>query len=200
MPIEIRMDGKELPAGSDRALESYYVQAPRVGYLPLLIPDIKRHLAELVLDDSGAKFLKEEDWWFEAEGGVLMKWSAPPAHAGGSPLTMAQALALRLAVRPLLDLRLARRRVLVLTRRELPALPPHAAPRSPARRQAASRPKHRRVQAGLHGPAQRSRLPALGQHEARYRPAQTRARRSLGRRARPYVPSLPVSSAKTMIV
>ncbi|KZV98862.1 hypothetical protein EXIGLDRAFT_700082 [Exidia glandulosa HHB12029] len=77
VPIEIRIDGKELPAGSDRALESYYVQAPRVGYLPLLIPDIKRHLAELVLDDSGVRFLKEEDWWFEAEGGVLMKWHWP---------------------------------------------------------------------------------------------------------------------------
>ena len=29
-----------------------------------------------VLDEQGAKFLKEEDWWFEAEGGVLMKWCA----------------------------------------------------------------------------------------------------------------------------
>ncbi|EJD40914.1 autophagy protein 5 [Auricularia subglabra TFB-10046 SS5] len=77
VPLEIRIDPKELPAGSDRGLESYYVQAPRVSYLPLLIPDIKRHLAELVLDDQGAKFLKEEDWWFEAEGGVLMKWHWP---------------------------------------------------------------------------------------------------------------------------
>jgi len=54
-----------------------YEQAPRVSYLPLLIPDIKRHLAELVLDTDGTKFLKEEDWWFEAEGGVLMKWHWP---------------------------------------------------------------------------------------------------------------------------
>lgn len=48
-----------------------------MSYLPLLIPDIKRHLAELVLDENGSQFLKEDDWWFEAEGGVLMKWHWP---------------------------------------------------------------------------------------------------------------------------
>ena len=75
VPLEIRIDPKELPAGSDRGLDSFYVQAPRVSYLPLLVPDIKKHLAELVLDDNGTTFLKDEDWWFEADGGLLMKWS-----------------------------------------------------------------------------------------------------------------------------
>lgn len=96
MPIEIRLDSKELPANSDRSLECYYVriettspfpsrlyslvyfrgpqiQAPRISYLPLLLPDIKRHLVEIVLDD--ASVVKDEEWWFEESGtGTIMKW------------------------------------------------------------------------------------------------------------------------------
>ena len=49
------------------------IQAPRISYLPLLLPDIKRHLAEIVLDDAAT--IKEEDWWFEESGtGNVMKW------------------------------------------------------------------------------------------------------------------------------
>jgi autophagy-related protein 5 len=74
VPIEIRVDPKELPANSDRGLECYYIQAPRVSYLPLLVPEIKRFLTDVVFDDAGGKMLKEEDWWFEAEDGGLLKW------------------------------------------------------------------------------------------------------------------------------
>src|ERR1700742_316400 len=42
VPLEIRVDPKELPANSDRGLECYYIQAPRVSYLPLLMPEIRR--------------------------------------------------------------------------------------------------------------------------------------------------------------
>jgi hypothetical protein len=28
------------------------------------------------LDEEGAKILKEEDWWFEAEDGSPLKWCA----------------------------------------------------------------------------------------------------------------------------
>lgn len=93
MPIEVRLDSKELPANSDRSLECYYVrispcssfncarvdllrvqiQAPRISYLPLLLPDIKRHLVEIVLDDVSV--VNEQDWWFEESGtGTIMKW------------------------------------------------------------------------------------------------------------------------------
>jgi autophagy-related protein 5 len=74
IPVEIRVDPKELPANSDRGLECYYIQAPRVSYLPLLVPEIKRFLTDVVFDDVGARALKEEDWWFEAEDGGLLKW------------------------------------------------------------------------------------------------------------------------------
>jgi autophagy-related protein 5 len=74
IPVEIRVDPKELPANSDRGLECYYIQAPRVSYLPLLVPELKRFLMDVVFDDVGGKALKEEDWWFEAEDGGLLKW------------------------------------------------------------------------------------------------------------------------------
>ncbi|KAF8335476.1 autophagy protein 5 [Cantharellus anzutake] len=76
VPLEIKIDLKDLPANSDRSLEYYYVQAPRISYLPLLIPDVRKYLAELVLDDSTQ--IKEEDWWFEeTSSGALMKWHWP---------------------------------------------------------------------------------------------------------------------------
>lgn len=77
MPLEIRVDPNELPANSDRGLECYYMQAPRVSYLPLIVPEIKRFLMDVVFDEAAAKVLKEEDWWFESDGGILLKWSVP---------------------------------------------------------------------------------------------------------------------------
>jgi len=76
VPLEIRVDSKELPANSNRGLECYFIQAARVSYLPLLVPDIKKFLVDVVLDEEGAKILKEEDWWFEAEDGNPLKWYA----------------------------------------------------------------------------------------------------------------------------
>ena len=74
VPLEIRVDPKELPANSDRGLECYYIQAPRVSYLPLLMPEIRRFLMDIVFDEAAGKLLKEEDWWFESEEGTLLKW------------------------------------------------------------------------------------------------------------------------------
>ena len=74
VPLEIHIDSKELPANSDRGLESYYIQASRISYLQLLIPEIKKFLADLVFDEVAAKAVKEDDWWFENDEGSLMKW------------------------------------------------------------------------------------------------------------------------------
>jgi len=51
------------------------MQAPRVSYLPLLMPEIKKFLMDVVFDEAAAAVLKEEDWWFEGEEGTLLKWS-----------------------------------------------------------------------------------------------------------------------------
>jgi autophagy-related protein 5 len=74
VPLEIKVDSKELPANSDRGLECYYVQAPRVSYLPLLMPEIRRFFMDLVFDEVAAKELRDEDWWFETDTGILLKW------------------------------------------------------------------------------------------------------------------------------
>ena len=85
VPFEIRVDPKELPANSDRGLECYYIQAPRVSYLPLLLPEIRRFLMDVVFDEAAASSLKEEDWWFETEEGTVMKWSVPARFFSASP-------------------------------------------------------------------------------------------------------------------
>ena len=48
--------------------------APRVSYLPLLVPEMKHFLMDVVFDEAGASVIKEEDWWFESEDGNLLKW------------------------------------------------------------------------------------------------------------------------------
>ena len=88
VPLEVRVDPKELPANSDRGLECYYVQAPRVSYLPLVVPEIKRFLMDVVFDETAARGLKEEDWWFESEEGSLLKWCAfDPSYMPSAPIT-----------------------------------------------------------------------------------------------------------------
>ncbi|KAF8224996.1 hypothetical protein L208DRAFT_1409254 [Tricholoma matsutake] len=77
VPLEIRVDPKELPANSDRGLECYYVQAPRVSYLPLLMPEIRRFLMDVVFDEASAKIIRDDEWWFETEAGTLLKWHWP---------------------------------------------------------------------------------------------------------------------------
>ncbi|KAF8647130.1 hypothetical protein AX16_006961 [Volvariella volvacea WC 439] len=77
VPLEIRVDAKELPANSERGLECYYVQAPRVSYFPLLLPEIRKFLMDVVFDEAAAKDLKEEEWWFESEDGTPMRWHWP---------------------------------------------------------------------------------------------------------------------------
>jgi autophagy-related protein 5 len=74
VPLEIRVDPKELPANSDRGLECYFIQAPRVSYLPLIVPEIRRFLMDVVFDEVAAKGLRDEEWWFESEEGTLLKW------------------------------------------------------------------------------------------------------------------------------
>ncbi|THH29863.1 hypothetical protein EUX98_g4337 [Antrodiella citrinella] len=77
VPLEIRVDSKELPANSDRGLETYYIQAPRVSYLPLIVPELKRFLMDVVFDEAAGRIMKDEDWWFESEEGSLLKWHWP---------------------------------------------------------------------------------------------------------------------------
>ncbi|KAK9900431.1 APG5-domain-containing protein [Cystobasidium minutum MCA 4210] len=76
VPLCISLLPEELPAGSDRSIDSVYLQVPRISYLPLIIPEIRKNLLDLVLDDNAAALLKESNLWLECEGEPL-KWHWP---------------------------------------------------------------------------------------------------------------------------
>ncbi|ORY31047.1 autophagy protein Apg5-domain-containing protein [Naematelia encephala] len=65
IPLEIRLAEGEPGAGS--STDRYYMHAPRYTYLPLLIPEIRENLVELLLDDQQLETLDESQWWFEEE-------------------------------------------------------------------------------------------------------------------------------------
>ncbi|KZT56569.1 hypothetical protein CALCODRAFT_550715 [Calocera cornea HHB12733] len=77
VPIAIKLAPTSLPTSSDRLLDTYYIQAPRISYLPLLIPEIRKNMCDLVMDENAAAAVREEDWWFETENGGVMKWHWP---------------------------------------------------------------------------------------------------------------------------
>lgn len=66
------------------------IQAPRISYLPLLLPELKRNFLPLLEEGGTSSALKgkgrgssaedgqgheeEEGWWFSTEEGVALKW------------------------------------------------------------------------------------------------------------------------------
>ncbi|GAA5858898.1 hypothetical protein JCM8547_007147 [Rhodosporidiobolus lusitaniae] len=76
VPIQIVIAEEDLPPGADRSVEAYYIQAPRISYLPLFLAQIRRYFVDLVLDDNSAASLQNDDIWFEADG-VPLKWHWP---------------------------------------------------------------------------------------------------------------------------
>lgn len=54
-------------------LQYKQLQVPRISYLPLLIPEIRKNLLDLVLDENTCALLKESNLWLECEGEPL-KW------------------------------------------------------------------------------------------------------------------------------
>jgi hypothetical protein len=177
--VEVRVDAKELPSNSDRELECYYLQAPRVSYLPLLVPEIKRFLTDVVFDDEGARALREEDWWFEAEDGGLLKWYVRARLLPAYMLTGVGTGRLGSSMT-----RISSRLLFSQRRARCPwgsgAAAARAPPRIAADGQAAARAKRGRVQGGVQGPAEGGRLHPLGEHEAHDRAPQGRAGRHLG--------------------
>jgi autophagy-related protein 5 len=76
IPIAISIDSAELPEGVrlDRAVETYYVCAPRISYLPLLLEKLQMELLSLMISDEEAlQQIKPESCWFTYEG-VPLRW------------------------------------------------------------------------------------------------------------------------------
>lgn len=104
VPLCIRLSSDDLPAGADRIIDCLYVrlcctcpcdssscgmpltflagphprpqiQAPRISYLSLLLPQIRRELLNLVIDEGEAALIKDDDLWFGITGsGDALKW------------------------------------------------------------------------------------------------------------------------------
>ncbi|KAM0751896.1 APG5-domain-containing protein [Meredithblackwellia eburnea MCA 4105] len=76
IPLSIAIAPEDLPPTADLSIDAYHVQAQRIGYLPLLIQDVRKYLVELVLDESSAAVVADDDVWFEFDG-VPLKWHWP---------------------------------------------------------------------------------------------------------------------------
>ncbi|TNY20575.1 autophagy protein 5, partial [Rhodotorula diobovata] len=76
VPIEVTLAHSELPPNADRAIDAYYLQAPRISYLPLVLAQVRKYFVDLILDDTSAASLTTDDLWFEADG-VPLKWHWP---------------------------------------------------------------------------------------------------------------------------
>ncbi|KPV73475.1 uncharacterized protein RHOBADRAFT_54695 [Rhodotorula graminis WP1] len=76
VPIEVVIAQGELPPAADRAVEAYYLQAPRIAYLPLVLAQVRKYFLDLVLDDNSAASLRTDDLWFDADDTPL-KWHWP---------------------------------------------------------------------------------------------------------------------------
>ncbi|KAL9932557.1 hypothetical protein V8E36_008674 [Tilletia maclaganii] len=64
------------PASETRSIAQYYCKVPRISYLPLLLPVLRKYFLEALLDEATLLSLKEDSFWFEYNGQPL-KWHWP---------------------------------------------------------------------------------------------------------------------------
>lgn len=77
IPIAVSVDAAELPGSItlDRAIETYYVRAPRISYLPLVLEKVRAGLLSLMLSgDAALDSIKPDSCWFSFEGIPLRWW------------------------------------------------------------------------------------------------------------------------------
>lgn len=84
VPLQIQLEPQDLPLTTDRSVQDYYLQVPRISYLALCLDDIKRNLVQLVLDHAAFAALRDDDVWFETlpehphqAQGIPLKWHWP---------------------------------------------------------------------------------------------------------------------------
>ena len=57
----------------DRSIETYYIKAPRLSYLPLVLQQVKSDFLSLMMDDTSLRTIKDDDYCFYYEG-TPMRW------------------------------------------------------------------------------------------------------------------------------
>ena len=74
IPIVVTVESEDLSHTSlDRSIETHYIKAPRISYLPLVLQEVKSSLLAVMMDDTALNAIKEEDYWFMYEGTPL-RW------------------------------------------------------------------------------------------------------------------------------
>lgn len=79
IPIAVTVEASDLVklgGNANRSVETFYLRAPRVSYLPLILQEVRQGLLTLMLDFSDLESVKEEDIWFTYEG-VPLRWHWP---------------------------------------------------------------------------------------------------------------------------
>ncbi|KAK0529899.1 autophagy protein 5 [Tilletia horrida] len=64
------------PASETTPIAQYYCKVPRISYLPLLLPTLRKYFLESLLDEAALLTLKEDQMWFEFNGQAL-RWHWP---------------------------------------------------------------------------------------------------------------------------
>lgn len=78
IPISVTVESTDLSnfGSVDRSIETYYVRAPRISYLPLVLQEVRANLLSIMLDESVLANIKEEDFWLTYDG-VPLRWHWP---------------------------------------------------------------------------------------------------------------------------
>jgi autophagy-related protein 5 len=75
IPLVISIECDDIPNVSlDRSVETHYVKAPRISYLPLVLQQVKSDLLALMMDDTSLRSIKDDDYCFYYEGTPLRWW------------------------------------------------------------------------------------------------------------------------------
>lgn len=74
IPILVSVECDEMPTVFlDRTIETHYMKAPRISYLPLVLQEVKNDLLSLMMDEATLRSIKEDDYCFVYEGTPL-RW------------------------------------------------------------------------------------------------------------------------------
>ncbi|CAD6888217.1 unnamed protein product [Tilletia controversa] len=74
--IPLLIELADPPTSETTPIAQYYCKTPRIAYLPLLLPTLRKYFLESLLDEATLLSLKDDQFWFEYNGQPL-RWHWP---------------------------------------------------------------------------------------------------------------------------
>ncbi|KAE8220112.1 hypothetical protein CF319_g6310 [Tilletia indica] len=74
--IPLLIELADPPTSETTPIAQYYCKIPRIAYLPLLLPTLRKYFLESLLDEAALLTLKDDQFWFEFNGQPL-RWHWP---------------------------------------------------------------------------------------------------------------------------